>query len=355
MGVGGIAAPKLGGKRCDRRNRPAVPIRAAPGPRMDTIRRMRKAKRIRPDQETVPRILTALLLLSAALAVQAADLADVKAAGVLRHIGVPYANFITGSGDGMDVELMQKFAASLGVKYQYIEGDWATLFTDLTGRKLAVHGNEVEDQGAAPVKADVAANGITRLPWRMKVVDFSSPTFPTQVWLLARKDSPVVPIKPSGNLSADIAAVKARMAERTIFCKANTCLAPELYDLDKTGSKSTLFKGSLNELAPAVIKGESELTLLDVPDTLVALRKWPSELKVIGPVGPVQDMAVAFPKEAPALRAAFNEFLAQCQADGTYRQLVEKYYPYAFVYFPDFFARMQSAPVPSPTSHEAGK
>ncbi len=36
----------------------------------------------------------------------ARDLDEIKKSGVLRHLGVPYANFVTGSGDGMDVELV---------------------------------------------------------------------------------------------------------------------------------------------------------------------------------------------------------------------------------------------------------
>ncbi len=64
----------------------------------------------------------------------AQDLPDIKKAGVLRHLGVPYANFVTGSGDGLDVELMKNFAAHLGVKYKYVQTDWGQLFGDLTGR-----------------------------------------------------------------------------------------------------------------------------------------------------------------------------------------------------------------------------
>ena len=266
-----------------------------------------------------------------------ADLAEVKASGTLRHIGIPYANFVSGSGDGLDVELMQRFAASLGVRYEYVSADWSTLFPDLTGRKIVAKGNDIEDLGPVPVRADVAANGITVLAWRAKAVDFSIPTFPTQVWLIARKDSPLAPIKPSGDLSVDIAEVRKLVTGKTLFCKAGTCLAPELFKLEQEGATAQLFKGSLNDLAPAVIQGKAELTLLDVPDTLVALGKWPSEIKVIGPIGPVQDMAVAFPKSSPQLRLAFNEFFKTLNASGEYRKMVEKYYPYAFSYFPQFF------------------
>jgi ABC-type amino acid transport substrate-binding protein len=280
----------------------------------------------------------------------AGDLEEVKAAGVLRHAGVPYANFVSGSGDGFDVELMQGFARRLGVEYRYIQADWTTLFPALTGRALVLQGNEVKDEGAAEVLADIGANGITVLDWRKQIVDFSASTFPTQVWLIARKSSSLVPIKPAGDVQRDIASVRKLMRDRTLFCKANTCLDPALYDLAETGTKAIAFKGSLNELAPAVIKGEAELTLLDVPDTLVALRKWPGEIKVIGPVGMMQDMAVAFPKSSPKLRLAFDSYLKECQTNGEYSRLVEKYYPYALEFFPDFFAKRGCSRV-----HEPGK
>ena len=64
------------------------------------------------------------------------DLDDVKQDGVLRHLGIPYANFITGSGDGMDVELMKLFAKHLGVKYEFVKTDWSEIFGDLTGKTV---------------------------------------------------------------------------------------------------------------------------------------------------------------------------------------------------------------------------
>ena len=52
---------------------------------------------------------------------EAGDLDEIKKSGVLRHLGVPYANFVTGSGDGMDVEIIRSFAESLGVRYEYVK------------------------------------------------------------------------------------------------------------------------------------------------------------------------------------------------------------------------------------------
>ncbi len=270
----------------------------------------------------------------------AADLAQVLQRGVLRHLGVPYAHFVTGSGDGLDVELMERFAAHLGVRYQYVRSSWDNILTDLTGKRLVVQpdGSELLDQVA--VRGDVASSGITILPARRKRVNFSTPTFPTQVWLLARSDSPIAPIVPSGAIAGDVRQVKSLLPNRLLLGKRHTCLDPFLYGLDRIGVRIKWFQGHLNELAPAVINGEAEVTLLDVPDALIALNKWPGKIKVIGPVSPPQVMGSAFAKDSPALREAFNRYFRKCVADGSYEHLVSKYYPTIFHYFGDFFKNL---------------
>ena len=97
------------------------------------------------------------------------------------------------------------------------------------------------------------------------------------------------------------------------------------------------FNGNLNELAPAIINGEAEMTILDVPDALVAMEKWTGKIKVIGPISPRQVMAVAFPQTSIRLREAFNRFLVQSRKDGSYERIVKKYYPTAFASFPEYF------------------
>ncbi len=282
-------------------------------------------------------LITTAAWCSPAQAGTANDLPAVLQSGVLRHLGVPYANFVTGSGDGMDVELIQRFAASLGVKYQYVPTSWKDVIPDLVGKQVKADGDNAVIAGEHPVNGDLIANGLTFLPWRQKVVDYSTPTFPTQIWLLARADSTLQPIRPSGDIQVDIQAVKAQMPGRQILGKINTCLDPSLYGIAETGASVTLFEGKLNELAPATINGKAEATLLDVPDALIALDKWPGKVKVIGPLSGMQNMGVGFSKSSPQLRQAFNTFLQQCKKDGIYLSLVKKYYPAVFRYYPAFF------------------
>ncbi len=282
--------------------------------------------------------LAALALLPRGTAI-ARDLDTIRKDGVLRHIGIPYANFVTGGGDGMDVELVQRFAEKLGVRYEFVPSDWSSAIGDLTGRAVRVRGKDVEVLAEVPVKGDLIANGMTILPWRQKVVDFSSPVFPTQVWVIARADSAVRPIRPTGNLEEDIDLVKRLFRKRSLLAAENTCLDPALYDLDRTGAEILLFPGRLDELAPALMRKKAELSLLDVPDALIALEKWPGQIKVIGPLTGKQEMAVAFRKDSPRLREAFNAFLVESRGNGFYDRLVQKYYPYVFNYYPEFFRK----------------
>jgi ABC-type amino acid transport substrate-binding protein len=71
---------------------------------------------------------------------------------------------------------------------------------------------------------------------------------------------------------------------------------------------------------------------------MIALQKWPGRVKVIGPMSAKQKMGVAFRKDAPELREAFEAFLVEAKRDGTYQRLIRTYFPEAPVYFPEFFA-----------------
>ena len=281
--------------------------------------------------------LAVLFLVVFAVSALAGDLQEIKQRGVLRHLGIPYANFVSGSGDGMDVELMQRFAASIGVKYEYVMTDWGTVVEDLIGKKVEVKGTEVLFRDEVPVKGDLIANGFTILPWREKVVTFSKNTFPSQVWLLARADSKIAPIKPSKDIQQDITNTKALMKGVSVLTLEKTCLDPALYKLAETGANIAAMTGNLNEMAPALLNKVGELTILDVPDALVALEKWPGKFKIIGPVSDKQFMAVGFPKESNQLREAFNTFLDKSRKDGSYMKIVKKYYPSVPRYFPEFF------------------
>ena len=270
-----------------------------------------------------------------------ADLAEIKAKGELRHLGIRYANFVTGGGDGLDVELVQGFARHLGVKYTLIYSDFYSVIRDLLGKDVAIKGDTVELVGNYPVKGDMIATGFTMLPWREKVLLYSDPTFPSQVLLIAKAEANYTPIKGSADLADDIRETKGIIGRKSLLVMERTCLDPSSYGLKGTGIDLKPYTQStnINEMVPTLLEGKVDFSLLDVPSAILDLQKWAGRIKVIGPISPEQALAAAFPKSSPALQEAFNAYFREMRANGTYDKLVRKYYPGIQRYFPEFFSR----------------
>lgn len=292
------------------------------------------------------KLILPLFLLIFTYPLSARDLAEIKEAGVLRHIAVPYANFVFQykEGDkmvegGLDVELMRGFAKHLGVEYQFVKSKWTDMFGLLNGQNAKFIDRKVILGNKIAIQGDLIASGATVLEWRKELVDFSDSYFPSAVWLVSRSDSDLQPITPSGSMLVDIEQVKLKMKGRNILAMKQSCLDPDLYNLELTQANIILPVKALklNEMVPAILNNDAESTLLDVADTLIALQKWSGEIKVIGPVSREQRMAVAFRKDSPQLRNAFNRYLKQIREDGSYNKMVKKYYPNVFHFYGSFF------------------
>lgn len=290
--------------------------------------------------KTVSKIACSILLGLAATS-SWADLKEVKERGELRHIGIKYANFVTGVGDGFDVELTKGFAKHLGVKHTLVYSDFYNVIRDLLGKDVVRNGTEVSLTGNFPIKGDMIATGFTMLPWRKEIVLFSNPTFPSQVMLIAPATSKINPIKENNDIKKDILDTKALIGKNSLLVMERTCLDPASYGLKGVGfdlkpyTKST----NINEMVPTLLDGKSDLSLLDMPSLILDLQKWSGKIKVLGPISEQQELAAAFPKDSPELQKAYNEYLAKIKADGTYDKLVEKYYPGITRIFPEFFGK----------------
>lgn len=91
----------------------------------------------------------------------------------------------------------------------------------------------------------------------------------------------------------------------------------------------------MNDLAAALVKGAAEISILDVPDSLIALSKFPGKIKILGSITGKQDMGFGFSKESPNLLASFNEFLGELKSSGELTRMILNYYPGIDRYFPE--------------------
>lgn len=282
----------------------------------------------------------AALLIALPFQALADDLGEIQARGELRHLGIRYANFVTGAGDGFDVELVQGFARHIGVRYTLVYSDFYGIVRDLLGRDVAVRDGQASLSGAYPVRGDMIATGFTVLPWRRQVLLYSDPVFPTQVLLVARAEAAQAPLSSSRGLARDIRDTKAMIGKKSLLVMERTCLDPAAYGLEGRGIDLRPYtrNTNINEMVPAMLNGVADYTLLDVADVILDLQKWAGRIKVLGPISEEQEMAAAFPPSSPRLRDAFNAYLRKARTDGSYRKLVNKYYPGIDSYFPGFFA-----------------
>ena len=270
-----------------------------------------------------------------------ADLKEVRERGTLRHLGIRYANFVTAEGEGFDVELVRGFASELGVKYELVYSDFPSVIRDLLGKDVLRQGDRVTLQGQYPVRGDLISTGFTVLPWRQEVVLFSTPTFPSQVLLAAKASAPYSAVPPQKSLAREIDLTRKILGKSSLLVMEKTCLDPANYGLTGVGIDLRPYRASLNlsDIVPALLQGEAEFALLDVPDAILDLQRWAGRVKLLGPVSEHQELATAFPKDAPELRRAFNDYLRKLRANKEYDRLVDKYYPGIRRYFPEFFAK----------------
>src|ERR1700761_7872691 len=147
----------------------------------------------------------------------AADLAEIKARGEIRHIGIRYANFVTGAGDGFDVELMQGFAKRIGVSYKLVYSDFYSVIRDLLGKDVVRKNGEVSLTGNYPITGDVISTGFTMLPWREAILLYSAPVLPSQVLLVAPAESELQPIDDGADLATDIKRTRDAIGSRSLL------------------------------------------------------------------------------------------------------------------------------------------
>jgi len=195
---------------------------------------------------------------------------------------------------GFDVDLMKAIGDIIGYEIQFYNMGWDGLIPSL------LNGN-----------IDVIAAGMTIREDRAKVVNFSDPYFESVLTIVVRKDNNT--IKGFEDLE-----------NKTIAVQLNTTgdfVAEEI-----AGARIARYN-TAPEALQNVAMNAAHASIIDLPVAETYLAKNPNApLKHLGAIAMNEFFGLALRKQDTDLLKQINAALAQIRADGTYQQIMDKWF-----------------------------
>jgi cystine transport system substrate-binding protein len=241
---------------------------------------------------------SSLPLLVATSACAADDLAQIKSSGVI-HIGTegtyaPFSYHDAAGLTGFDVEIGRAIAQRMGVKAEFVEGNWDGLIAGLDARRYDAVMNEV---------------GVTDA--RKAKFDFSDAYIVSHPAIVVGSDNTT--IKSFDDL-------KGR--------KCAEMLTSNYGQIVRDHSGDLVPVQGLSEAISLVTSGRAEATVNDSLSFLDFKKHQPDAKVKIAFIDTSAGVpsAVLIRKGNPQLQAAINKALADLKADGGYARIYEKYF-----------------------------
>jgi polar amino acid transport system substrate-binding protein len=238
-----------------------------------------------------------LAVLAGASASSAAAPTTLKPGVLLVGAELPTPAFLSASHahpTGYAADLMNAIAQRLGLRVQWREIPWATLWKPGTPNTL-----------------DVDIDSITITAQRAKTVDFSAPYFDATLALLVRKGSPV----------ARVHSLKQLRGYRL----GGQSWALGYTYLQKLHPRKVVSFGTDPAAIAGVTSGKVDGLLADTPVAISFARSHP-KLEVSGQILAHQPYGLLFAKGSP-LRARVDAVLRSLRKDGTLARLQQKWFP----------------------------
>ena len=205
--------------------------------------------------------------------------------------------------------------------YEYLEGDKITGFDidfmDAIGKEIGyeVHWVNMGFDGLLPAlqmkKVDAVIAGMSQTPERQKAVDFSMPYMFTKSehYVIVNENSPIIK-------KEELKDKKVGIQIGTIQEEFTIALGgiPQIYNA-WTGALMDLQQDKISAVIIADVSGNAYL------ENMKGLKK--VDIVIDSQPG----ASIAFRKGEPDLVKAVNEAILKLRDDGTYLQLLEKYFP----------------------------
>ena len=233
-----------------------------------------------------------LLLAAAAVLVPAAAFAQ-DALRVVTDATFPPMEFSKdGKRTGFDIELMEALGAAMGKKIEWIDIDFKGLIPALVSKR-----------------ADLAMSAIYITDERRKVVDFSDPYFAGGLVVLTTRAGPIKTLK-----DLDGKKVTVQVGTKSVGYLKDNYPKVERVEVEKN-----------QEMFNLVDIGRADAAVTGKPAAYQYVRTR-GGLKVLPEQITTEEYGMAIRKDTPELTKAVNGAIEKLKADGTYDQIVKKWF-----------------------------
>lgn len=245
------------------------------------------------------RIATGVATLAALLAAGAANAADLG--GSLLRVGsdttsppMEYVDTATGQIVGFDVDLVNAICERINCRAEFITTGWDGIFAALQNGQF-----------------DFVASGVSITEERDRVMDFSEPYLINSQAILTRVDAGALTL-------ADFEGGRSRLA-----AQANT--TDSITAAEIVGRENVQAYDTFNAAILALQNGDVDGVVINGANARAYEAQFAGQL-MVGVTGLKADPLGLVFQEGDPMRDAFNEGLAEIQADGTLDALVARYW-----------------------------
>lgn len=194
---------------------------------------------------------------------------------------------------GYDVEVAKAVAKKIGVKTEFVEAPFDTIFAGLTSKRF-----------------DVVANQVTRNPEREKLYALSEPYTVSEGVIVTKADNTKI------KSLEDIKGLKSAQSAASNWAQVAKDAGAELEPVEGFTQAILLVKqGRVDVIV------NDNLAVLDYLNTT-----GDKSVKIVAKTGDKAEQVFAFRKGDTEIAKAFNKALGELRADGTLAKIAEKYF-----------------------------
>ncbi len=218
--------------------------------------------------------------------------------GIVSDLGMPFSLIKDGKNVGFDIELGQRFAASVGKAFVPVDMPFGSLLASISTKKI-----------------DIITASMMITEERKKRIDFSNPYFESGVSIIAAKSNiePVKAGKFAGN--DDLADKKIGVYEGTVH---------DAFVAKKYPKASILRYKSTADMMLSVRDGKIDAAFYDL-NTARIMIKQNQDLGILSDNILSMPLGIGFSKKNSALSNEFNAFLKAIKANGSYETIRKRW------------------------------